>query len=224
MADLIKDTNHFVAEMQKWHGRALGQSAVEALRKNNFAASYFESGSQTAKAILQYIKPESTVAFGGSQTVKQLGIPDMIAAIGAMVLDHNVPGLEMEQRIEIMRQQQVCDVFICSSNAVTLDGGIYNVDGYGNRLSAMLFGPRKVIVVAGTNKICKDEAAAWERIRLLAAPVNMKRLNRPNPCTVGGYCRDCNSQVRGCNAYLALRKKPSITDFSVFIVNEPLGF
>jgi len=98
------------------------------------------------------------------------------------------------------------------------------VDGNGNRLSAMIFGPRKVIVIAGINKICIDEQSAWDRIRTTAAPVNMKRLNRPNPCTKEGICMDCSLLTRGCNAYLVLRKKPSMTDLSVFIVNESLGF
>jgi hypothetical protein len=224
MADSIKETNEFVAEMTKWHGRALGQAAVDALQKNDFDAYYFETGAETAKRVLQYIKAGDSVAFGGSQTAKQIGLPEMIELAGAKILDHNAPNLDMNERIEIMRQQQVCNVFICSSNALTLDGALYNVDGNGNRVSAMVFGPKKVIIIAGTNKICKDEDAAWERIRLLAAPINMKRLNRPNPCTVGGYCKDCNLKTRGCNAYMVLRKKPSLTDLSVFIVNESLGF
>jgi hypothetical protein len=88
----------------------------------------------------------------------------------------------------------------------------------------MTFGPSKVIVIAGTNKICTNEDTAWERIRNLAAPVNYKRLQRPNPCVKSGSCMNCNLPTRGCNIYVALRKKPSLTDFSVFIVNETLGF
>jgi hypothetical protein len=105
-----------------------------------------------------------------------------------------------------------------------MQGELINVDGNGNRLSAMIFGPRKVIVVAGINKIVKDQEEGWERIRQKAAPMNLKRLNRPTPCVQSGVCMDCAVPMRGCNAYVMLRKKPSLSDFSVFIVNEILGF
>jgi hypothetical protein len=126
--------------------------------------------------------------------------------------------------MEVMRQQQICDLFICSSNAISLQGELFNIDGHGNRVAAMSFGPRKVIVVAGTNKIVADEEAAWQRIRTVAAPINFKRLNRPNPCAKYGVCMNCNLNSRGCNIYVATRRKPPMMDFHVFIVNEPLGF
>lgn len=216
--------DRFVNSMHEWHAAVLGQKVVKALNQNDFDAHYFESKTGLLKKLSVMIKPGDSVAFGGSQTVKQLGIPEMVTGIPATILDHNAPGLDAAQRLEVMRRQQVCDVFICSANAITADGHIYNVDGNGNRISAMIFGPKKVVVIAGTNKICHDESSAWDRIKSLAAPVNMKRLNRDTPCTVTGHCMDCNSNDRGCKAYLILKKRPSLTDFSVFLVNKPLGF
>lgn len=216
--------DNFVSGLHAWHGKTLGEKTVENLRKNNFHAEFFDQQEEAKERILGMIKPGDKVAFGGSFTAMQLGLRESIAGIPAVILDHNAPGLDAGQKLEIMRQQQVCDVFICSANALTLDGQIFNVDGTCNRVSAMLFGPKKVIVVAGVNKICQDEAAACERIRTIAAPVNMKRLNRRTPCTVTGYCTDCDSPERGCNAYLVLKKKPALADFSVFIVNKSLGF
>ena len=208
----------------KWQGTTLGHRAVEALNLNFFDAIYTETIPEAVAEVLKFIKPGFTVGFGGSQTTKQMDLADAITTAGGVILNHNAPDLTPEQRIEVMRQQQVCDVFISSTNAITLDGVLCNVDGHGNRISAMIFGPRKVVVIAGTNKICKDEAAAWDRIKTVAAPLNMKRLNRPNPCTTTGQCMDCNLPTRGCNAYLTLRKKPSLTDFTVIIVGEDLGY
>jgi hypothetical protein len=174
--------------------------------------------------VIQFIKPGMQVAFGGSQTAKQLELQQRVTAAGAEILDHNAAGLSDEEKLEVMRKQQICDVFICSSNAISLQGELYNLDGHGNRVAAMAFGPRRVIVVAGVNKLVADEEASWERIRTIAAPINFKRLNRPNPCTKTGVCMNCNLPTRGCNIYVATRRKPPIMDFSVFIVNQNLGF
>ena len=219
-----EETDQFVAGMNDWHNRTLGLKTVGALKKNHFDAAFFEQPDEVVEKVISFVRPGSTVAFGGSQTARQLDLVNKVAEAGGQVLDHNAAGLSPEEKIEVMRQQQVCDLFICSSNAISLEGELFNIDGHGNRISAMVFGPKKVIVIAGVNKICSDEAASWERIKTIAAPVNMKRLNRPNPCTVAGTCQDCNLLSRGCNAYLRLRKRPSLTDFSVYIVNAQLGF
>lgn len=217
-------TDTFVNEMNTWHGQTLGNKTVEALRKNRFEASFFETREETSKAVMQMIKPGMKVAFGGSQTAKQLNLQQLVIEKGATILDHNAVGLSEEQKLEVMRRQQICDVFICSSNAVSLQGELFNIDGNGNRVAAMAFGPSMVIVVVGVNKIVADEEAAWLRIRTVAAPINFKRLNRPNPCTKQGVCMDCNLTTRGCNIYVVTRRKPPMMDFSVFIVNDSLGF
>lgn len=224
MSTPINPTDTFVTEMESWHGRTLGLKTVEALRRNRFEAQFFETREETAKALLEMILPGMQVAFGGSQTAKQLNLQQLVTEKGAIILDHNAAGLSDEQKMEVMRQQQICDVFICSSNAISLQGELFNIDGHGNRVAAMSFGPRRVIVVAGVNKLVADEEAAWERLRTVAAPINFKRLNRPNPCVKSGVCMDCNLPTRGCNIYVATRRRPSLTDFSVFIVNESLGF
>jgi hypothetical protein len=220
----INPTDTFVDEMNTWHGQTLGLKTVEALRKNRFEADFFTDRLGAANAICEMILPGMEVAFGGSQTAKQLNLQLLVTAKGATVLDHNAAGLSDAEKIEVMRRQQVCDVFICSSNAISLQGELFNIDGHGNRVAAMSFGPRRVIVVAGVNKLVVDEEAAWQRIRTIAAPINFKRLNRPNPCVKSGVCMNCNLPTRGCNIYVATRKRPSLTDFSVFIVNESLGF
>lgn len=224
MNKIINPTDTFVTEMNTWHGQTLGLKTVEALRKNRFEAEFFETRDETAKAVLDLIQPGMKVAFGGSQTARQLNLQQLVTEKGAVILDHNAAGLSPDEKLEVMRQQLICDVFICSSNAVSLQGELFNIDGYGNRVAAMSFGPRRVIVVAGVNKLVADEQAAWERLRTIAAPINFKRLNRPNPCAKQGVCMNCNLPTRGCNIYVATRRRPAMTEFSVFLMNESLGF
>jgi len=224
MSTSINPTDAFVNEMNTWHGQTLGLKTVEALRRNRFEATFFETREETANTIMQLIKPGMEVAFGGSQTAKQLNLQELVKETGATILDHNAVGLSEDQKLGVMRRQQICDVFICSSNAISLQGELFNIDGNGNRVAAMAFGPRRVIVIAGVNKLVADEEAAWQRIRTIAAPINFKRLNRPNPCTKQGVCMNCNLPTRGCNIYVATRRKPPMMDFSVFIVNDSLGF
>lgn len=217
-------TDAFVQDMNSWHSAVLGNKTVAALRKNNFHAEFYESRRDLLVVVREMVKPEMRVAFGGSQTVKQLEIPELVKQLGGIILDHNAEGLTQEEKLEVMRQQQICDLFICSSNAISLQGELFNIDGYGNRVAAMAFGPRKVLVIAGVNKICANEESAWTRLKTVASPINFKRLNRPNPCTVHGTCMDCNLPTRGCNIYVATRKKSPVVDMSVLILNENLGF
>lgn len=224
MSTPTNPTDTFVNEMNTWHGQTLGLKTVEVLRRNRFDATFFETRAETANAVMQMISPGMEVAFGGSQTAKQLNLQQLVIDKGATILDHNAAGLSDEEKLEVMRRQQICDVFICSSNAISLQGELFNIDGNGNRVAAMAFGPRRVIVIAGVNKLVADEEAAWQRIRTIAAPINFKRLNRPNPCTKQGVCMNCNLPTRGCNIYVATRRKPPMMEFSVFIVNESLGF
>jgi hypothetical protein len=129
----------------------------------------------------------------------------------------------MEERFELSRKALTSDVFVASTNALTEDGKLLNVDATGNRVAAMFFGPKKVIIVAGVNKIVKDIDAAEKRVREWAAPQNAKRLNRKTPCAETGVCADCRSPQRICNIYVTLAKRPSRTEVVVILVGENLG-
>jgi len=211
-------------EVRQWHRDALGASAVEALKKNDFDAVYFSGREQAIEYVMGFVREGAEVGFGGSMTVAGLGIQAKAKAKGAVLLDHGDPNLSPEQKADMRRRQQLCDLFLSSTNALTLDGFLVNVDGNGNRTNAMSFGPKKVIVVAGTNKICADEEAADQRIRQFAAPLNNKRLGTKNPCVEKGVCCDCKGKTRICKVYSTLRRKPSATDMTVVIIGEDLGF
>lgn len=214
----------YVNDLINEHNIKLLSKTVNNLRKHRFDAHFFTDRKSLTEKVLEYISNGTTVGIGGSQTVKQLNLISNITAKGGVLLNHGIQELSPEERLNIMRQQLTSDVFLCSANAISLQGEIYNVDGFGNRVAAMTFGPKKVIIVAGANKICLDENEAWSRISKIAAPINFNRLNRNTPCNATGICSDCNSEERGCNIYTVLRRKSPVLDISVFLINENLGF
>jgi hypothetical protein len=208
----------------EWHHAAIADRVVEALKKNGFEAIYFPRRDEAVQFILDAVIPGMSVGCGGSATIKELGIPDKAREKGAKILDHGQAGLTPQEKQEVTRKQLVCDLFLSSTNAVTLDGCLVNVDGNGNRVAALSFGPKKVIVAAGINKICSDVDSAFERIRNCASPMNNKRLRLSNPCAAAGVCLDCNAKSRICRIYSVLKKRPLSADFTVVLIGENLGY
>ena len=211
-------------EIDSWHNEIIGSRVVEALKKNGFSAVYFQRGGEATEFIMDNVHKGDRVGFGGSMTVKKLGIQEKVMSKGGFVLDHGDSTLSPEDKMETMRGELLSDVFLCSSNAVTLEGELVNIDGAGNRVAAMSFGPKKVIIVVGVNKICKNEASAFERIEQIAAPKNCKRLNMPNPCTKTGVCNDCKTDTRICRIYSVIKRKPMRTDITVVVIGENFGY
>lgn len=212
-----------MSDYQAWYSRTTGQKVVERLNRNFFNGLYFETATGAADYICRQISAGKQVAFGGSMTVRQMGIREKAISLGAILIDHGAPGLNDEEKLETMRRELTSDLFISSTNAITTEGTLVNVDGYGNRVAAMIFGPKKVIIVAGINKIVHSEKDAFERLKHVAGPMNMKRLNRETPCTHDAICHDCQSLDRGCRAYTILRKRPTHTPMDVLIVGEIMG-
>jgi len=207
-----------------WRSDTVGESAARSLKKNGFDAVYVKTGAEATELVSKYLKKGSTVGFGGSMTVRDLGIQRKATDAGCELLDHNAPGLAQDAKTAILKRQLTCDLFVSSSNAVTLEGEIVNVDGTGNRVAALSYGPTKTVVVVGVNKIVRDLDEAFARVETHAAPMNNKRLDRPNPCVKAGTCMDCDGDTRICRVYQILRKRPGGTDFTVIIVGEELGY
>lgn len=208
---------------QEWHNEVIGKRVVEALKKNRFDAIYIPTKEAAREKILEMINPEASIGIGGSVTTRELQVLDELSKRGNIIFNHSVPNLSSEEKLPIRRKQLTADFFLTSTNAVTMDGKLVNVDGTGNRVAAMIFGPKKVIITAGINKVAKDLDSALERIEMEAAPLNNKRLNLPNPCTISGSCEDCQGKTRICNVFTIMKKKPSQTDITVIIVGEDLG-
>jgi methylmalonyl-CoA mutase cobalamin-binding subunit len=213
-------------DIQSWHHETIGRKVVDALTKNDFDAIYVSTMEEASDFIMKHVKPESTVGFGGSMTIKNMGIQDKVRDIGGKVLDHG-ESHSPEEMIATAKEEMFSDLYLCSSNAITLDGALVNVDMMGNRIAAMSFGPKKVIVVISIDKVCLNEAAAFDRLKTVAAPMNNKRLERPglsNPCTKTGVCVNCQSKTRLCRLYSVMRRKPSMTDITVVIVGDSCGY
>ena len=212
-----------MSEYVQWHRDALGEKLVKAHEKNLFTATYVQSREVATAKLLEMIPTNATIGFGGSVTLAQLGIIAKLEERGNPVRNYLKPGLSPEEMRAIRRQHLLSDVFLSGTNAVTLDGKLVNVDATGNRVGAMLFGPDKVFIVVGINKIVHDVAEAENRVKLWASPPNNKRLGYPNPCAQTGVCVDCQGPTRICNITTILHKKPRQTDFHVIVVGEELG-
>jgi hypothetical protein len=212
--------------VKRWYNEDRGKRAVEALKKRGFRASYVETQAQAKEMILKEIPQGATVGVGGSVTVRGLGVLEELKAKGHKVLDHwEIPHSAVEESFQMRRAQQTSDVFLASSNAVTLEGQLVNTDGSGNRVNAMTFGPRKAIVVAGVNKIVPNLERALQRIKEIGVPLNSKRLQVSPPCIQAGKCVDCRVPQRACRITSIIEwKPPFFSDYLVIIIGENLGF
>lgn len=206
------------------------QELIKKLGENNISAFYVNNRGQALEKVMSMIPGGSVVGLGDSLTLRQIGVVDVLEQGNYTFLNPWKPGISVEVSIEIKKRALTSDVFVTGTNALTLDGKIVNVDGHGNRVAAMLFGPNKVIIVVGVNKVVKNLDEALKRIREKAAPANVKRHSEFNPmppCGITGLCSDCSSPWRICNKTVIIERqydnnkyKPIIT---VVIVGEELG-
>ena len=212
--------------VMQWYMEDRGRRAAEALKKRDFNALYVENQAQAKEIVLKGIPAEATVGVGGSVTIRGMGILGDLKARGNRIIDHWVTSsLFSQENFELRRAQQTCDVFITSTNAVTLDGILVNTDGGGNRVNAMGFGPKRAIVVAGVNKIVPDLESALRRIKEVTVPMNCKRINSSPPCLLAGKCVDCRVPQRACRITTIIEwKPPFFSDYLVIIVGENLGY
>lgn len=197
---------------------------IESLEKNNMNGYFVQNEQEAINKIEQLIKEGDTVSVGGSMTLFETGIIEMLRNGKYNFLDRYAEGLTPEQIKDIYRKSFSADAYFASSNALTEKGELYNVDGNGNRVAAMLYGPDKVIVVVGVNKIVKDLDQAVIRNRETSAPANAKRLNKSTPCAKVGYCMDCKSDDRICSEYTVIRRQMKPGRIHVIIVNKELGY
>ncbi len=212
-------------ELTAWSWGQKCRKAVAALETNGFTAAYCTTPEEAAQYILREASDAKTVGFGGSMTIAGLGVEAKLAENGKEILNHSMPGLSADEKLNVLRRELTCDLFLCGTNALTLRGELVNIDGVGNRVGAMQFGPRKVIVVAGRNKLVDGSPQeAIQRVKTWATPPNAKRLNYKTPCASTGFCSDCNSPERICRVTTIIDRRPRLTDLHVLVVNADLGF
>jgi hypothetical protein len=207
-----------------WYHQARVRTAMAALERRNAEAVFLPDGTSAKKAVLEMIPEGATVGLGGSLTVQQIGLLSALRSGRYTLYDQYAKGLSPEKSMQLRRKGLLADFFVTGSNAITLDGRLVNLDGAGNRVAALTFGPPRVIVVVGRNKIVSDVDEAMKRIWNWAAPLNAKRLNRKVPCTTTAQCEDCSSPERICNHLMITERQMAKGRLTVVIVDQELGF
>ncbi len=203
---------------------------VENLKKNNMNAFYAENKQDALEIVKTLIKDGDTVSCGGSSTIKEVGVIDLLKNGSYKFLNRSAPGLSKEDVEKIFRDSFSCDAYFSSSNAITLSGELYNVDGNSNRVAAICFGPKKVIIIAGKNKIVKDIDGAIKRVKSCAAPKNAKRLGLDTYCSKFDCCmspeigKGCKCESRICCSYVVSGFQRIKDRINVIIVDEELGY
>lgn len=200
------------------------ERTAAALRKNNMDAYCVKKAEDVVPLVKTLVADGATVGAGGSMTLAECGVMDLLRSGAYHFLDREAPGLTPDDVGKIYRQVFSADCYFASANAVTEAGEILNVDGNANRVAAITFGPASVILVVGYNKIVKDLAAADARIKAVAAPANAKRLSCKTPCDVTGQCEDCHSPARICCTYVLHRQQRVPGRIKVILVGESLGY
>ena len=211
-------------DYQKWLWEKWGEKCIENLKKHGFDAHFVATAEDARELILKMVSGYESFGFAGSDTTRALGVMEELKSKGKTIYDHWQENLSKEEDLDIRLKQGRCDCFFCSANAVSLTGEVVNVDGVGNRTNAMTFGPKKVVIIAGMNKVALDLESAIQRVRDIAGPMRAKSLGVDTPCAETGLCSDCNAPQRICRITAILHRRPMLTDITVILVNQSLGF
>jgi hypothetical protein len=204
--------------------KLLGNTMIQNFKKRNIEAFYCDTSKEAVALAMELMKDGGSVGMGGASTVKEMGLIEEIKnAEHLHFIDRSLaktPEEKKENFFETMR----CDYFLTSSNAVTVDGELVNIDGNGNRVACIIYGPEKVLVFAGMNKVVVDVDSGIERIGIHAAPPNAARLGTRTPCAVLGHCGDCHSEDCMCCQIVVTRHSRQKGRIKVILIGEELGF
>ena len=208
---------------QKQYYEKRANTLVKNLQKRHFGACYCETGEEALKKALELIPEGETVGWGGATSAEEIGLLQALRTGPYQVIDRDT-AKSPEERTEKMRACLLSDWFIAGANALCLEGEMVNIDGMGNRVAALVYGPKNVLIIAGVNKITDTLEDALTRARTVAAPVNKQRFGNDTPCTATGSCADCLSAGCICNQILITRNCRPAGRIQFIIVGEELGF
>jgi L-lactate utilization protein LutB len=199
-----------------------GKKVVAALKARYFDAYYCATGEEAKKKALSLIKKTDVISWGGCMTAEEIGLMDVIRE-KYKTIDRD-KAKSREERLDLMRQAFFADVFISGTNAITEDGQLINIDGNGNRVAAMTFGPKSVIIVASMKKVMPTVMDAMARARAVAATTNAQRFEIKTPCKMTGICADCNSPDSICNYFERIRRCNPPKKIKVILIGEDFGY
>lgn len=201
----------------------LADTMISHLEKRGFEASYVPDRQAALEAIMLYLTNGNTVSCGGSITLNEIGFNSAVKDANCTFLDRTTAKTP-EEKDAIYSKVAVCDYYFMSTNAITTDGLLVNIDGTGNRVASLIHGPKNVIIVTGMNKVCPDLDSAYKRVKLSAAPPNTVRLDKKTPCAVTGKCADCLSPDCICTHTVITRRSNIPGRIKILLVGEELGY
>ncbi len=208
---------------QKQRNELLAQTIIKNLKRRHIEGFYCATAEEAVKKVSELIADGSSVTWGGTMTVRDLGIPQYLKDRGTLeVLDRDLAETPEDKQVIYLKAFSA-DVYLSSANAISEDGVIVNIDGNGNRVAAITWGPKKVIFVIGLNKVAQNVEAALARARSTASPINAARFDIKTPCHTDGVCHNCNSPECICNYVHFLRNSPQGRHV-VVLVGETLGY
>jgi len=200
-----------------------GELLVKNLRSRHFDAYYCKNKELALAKALEIIPNGGSVGWGGAMSAAEIGLQDAVRSGNYTALDRDKAN-SPEERFKIEIDSLSADVFVTGANAMSLDGQMVNIDGNGNRVAAIVYGPKIVLVIVGMNKVCDTLGDAVTRARTVAAPINMQRFMKDTPCAVTGKCGDCKSEGCICNQILITRNCRPNGRIKFIVVGENLGF
>ena len=212
MDDVIAKRNEIVS-----------QRVIKMLQSRHHDAYYAEDKNSALQLALSLIPEGSTVSWGGGKSLQEIGLTDAVRAGNYHVIDRDRAATAEERKIA-EHQALSADIFLMGTNAITEDGQLVNLDGIGNRVAALCYGPESVIVIAGMNKLAHDLEAAVSRVRYTAAPINAQRFPGNTPCRQQGICGNCHNDDCICSQLVVTRNSMVPGRIKVILVGEPLGF
>ena len=212
------------AKKQTYRNQA--EQIIKAMKKRNINGIYFDESAEAVKAVCDMIPKESLVGLGGSETIIETGLVDALRKLDIRLLDRYKDGVTKEEINAMRREGLLSDVYIASSNALTSDGKIVNQDGLGNRVAAMIYGPHKVILLVGMNKVVDSVEEAVARIKTTAGPMDSIRVGKDTPCSKLGFCNDphCHPPHRICSQLVIIESSLIPDRMHVIMVGDDLGY
>ena len=208
----------------KWVNEKKIEKTINNLKKNNINGYYVKDNDELINLIKDIAKEGEVVSVGGSMSLFESKVIELLRSGRYEFLDRYKKDLTQEDIKEIYRKSFFADTYFASANAITEDGKIFNVDGNGNRVAAILYGPDKVVLIVGVNKIVKNIEQAVARNRSISGPANAKRLNLSTPCIKTGQCMECNIEDRICCEYTVIKRQRNPKRMHVIFINDTLGF
>lgn len=213
-------------DVKNWYNSKIAEETIASLKANNMNGIYVQTKEEALQKVIELLPEGAVIGMGGSLTISQIGLLDYLTANSDKYKLYNqyAKDLTPEEGLQIRKKSLTADVFLTGTNAITTEGELVNIDGFGNRVAGMIFGPEKVIVVAGVNKIVTNIKAALDRIKNRTAPMNSYRLNRETPCAKTARCDEASCSQSICNITTVIHKQANKNRMTVVLIGEELGF